>query len=241
MSISWVKMDKNLPRPKLIVASCMLAGRFFFFLVSLNNSGIFQPHLPLNVIKLGCNYILSTYLPGTYWEFAFVIAPSTRCALLICRIAINKTCLQVLPTGNQQGITPLNHLTLWLERSSLFYFFLSVGLSVGPSLSNQIVSGLVSHSKTNKPSISSNLKCWSVLEQCQWTFPCSLCVSFPQGVSSVNDQLLNDRRFKSKSLKISSGGKFELRRICDDETDIFGIWLDPRISPWGKCFFEAVY
>lgn len=71
------------------------------FLGSLNNSGIFHPHLPLNAIKLGCNYILSTYLAGTYWEFAFVIALSTRCALLICRIAINKTCLQVLPTGNQ--------------------------------------------------------------------------------------------------------------------------------------------
>lgn len=57
------RQTKHLPRFILFLASCMLAGCFFS--VSLNNSGIFHPHLPLNVIKLGCNYILSTYLPGT--------------------------------------------------------------------------------------------------------------------------------------------------------------------------------
>lgn len=43
---------------------CSHAHRLFF--VWLNNSGIFHLHLPLNVIKLGCNYILRRTFQHTF-------------------------------------------------------------------------------------------------------------------------------------------------------------------------------
>lgn len=74
-------------------------GLFFLLL-----AGIIQEYfilVSLNVIKLGCNYIISTYLAGSSREFAFVIAGSARGAPLICTTAINKTCLPALPTGSR--------------------------------------------------------------------------------------------------------------------------------------------
>ena len=63
MSISRVETDEELRQ--IDTNSCSShACRVFF--VCLNNSGTFHPHLPLNVIKPGCNYILQRTFQHTF-------------------------------------------------------------------------------------------------------------------------------------------------------------------------------
>lgn len=88
-----------------------------FLFVCLNKSEVSPPHLPFicNQARPKLYHFkdLLTYLPDTYWGSAFVITLSSRCAPLICRVAINK-CLVVHSKRNHKGIVPLNLLMLWL-------------------------------------------------------------------------------------------------------------------------------